>query len=209
MRYLSGASLVCALTTPVLVVTGSVLAAARQPPGYDPVRHTLSGLASLGATDRWIMGGTLVVAGIAYVVIALGMTAVSTAARIVLAVAGLAVALAGMFPQPIGGSSPWHMGSAAVGWIALIVWPLVVCPRPAAPGLLSRRSTWLVTAVLLTLMLWFFVQLLTGGELLGLSERILLVALTLWPAAVALAHRVRRAPARSPAVLPTADRVAR
>jgi hypothetical membrane protein len=205
VRYLSGAALVCALLAPILVIGGSVLAAARQPPGYDPVHETLSVLASMGATDRWIMTGTLVVAGLAYVVVGIGLTGVTVAARVVIALAGAAVALAGLFAQPVGGSSPWHMGSAAVAWIAFTSWPLVVCPRPARPGLLSLRTTWLVTTVLLCLMGWFFVQLLTDGLHLGLVERILVVAQTLWPAAVVFTYRHNLA--RAPVMVPGVERV--
>ena len=205
VRYVSGAALVCALLAPVMVIGGSVLAAARQPPGYDPVRETLSTLANLGATDRWIMTGTLVVSGLAYVVVGIGLTGVPAAARVVIALAGLAVAMAGLFPQPVGGSSPWHMGSASVAWIAFTVWPLVVCPRPTQPGLLSRRTTWLVTGVLLCLMGWFFVQLQTDGLHLGLAERILVVAQTLWPAAVVLTYRHRLA--RAPVAVAGVERV--
>lgn len=206
MRYLSGAAVGCAVLTPVLVIVGSLVAGARQPPDYDPVRQTLSGLASLGATDRWIMTGTLVVSGLAYVLIAAVLTGVSPAARIVLGIAGATVALAGMFPQPEGGSSAWHMGSAAVAWIAFTLWPLIVCPRPPEPGLLSRRTSWLVTSTLLVLMAVFFFELQTDGSYLGLVERVLVVAQTLWPAAVVLAFRAR--PAYAAATQPVTDQVA-
>ena len=206
VRYVSGAALVCALLAPVVVIVGSALAAAAQPSGYDPVRETLSTLASLGATDRWIMTSTLVVSGLAYIVVAAGLTGASTSARIVLAIAGASVAMAGMFPQPVGGSSVWHMGSATVGWIAFTMWPLLVCPRPPEPGLLSRRSTWLVTGVLLGLLGWFFIQLQSDGVLLGLTERILVVSQTLWPAVVVLAFRLR--PSRAPIGLEPLGRVA-
>lgn len=192
MRFVPAAATVCACASPILIVAGSTVAAAHQPAGYDPVSQTLSTLASHGATDRWIMTATLLVLGLGYVVIALGLGAVPLRGRLVLAGGGVAVVLAALLPQPAGGSSPWHMGTATVAWVAFTLWPAAVCSRPAGPGLLGWAGTGAVTAVLLVLLGWFVVELRAGGPYLGLSERILVVAQTLWPLTVVVVSRVQQ-----------------
>jgi len=69
------------------------------------------------------------------------------------------------------------------------LWPSVVCRRSAEPGLLGWSVSWIVTGTLFVLLGWFFVELLSGGAYLGLAERVLVVAQTLWPLTVVLALR--------------------
>ena len=177
------------IVAPVAVPVGSEVAAAAQPPGYDPVRQSLSTLGRIGATDRWIMTATLVVLGLAYLVGALALDRAPLRGRIALAVGGAGTMLAGLLPQPEVGSSAWHMTAATVGWIAFACWPLAASRHPATSPLLGRRTAWLVTGVLLVLLGWFFVQLRTGGAQIGLSERVLIFAQTLWPTVVVVVLR--------------------
>lgn len=200
-RCSRAASLVCAVSAPFVVLAGAGHAAAAQPPGYDPVRQTFSALANAGATDRWIMGATLLVLGIGYLVTAAGVPGIGRRARVVLAAGGAGIALAALFPQPATGHSPWHMGSAALGWVAFTCWPLAVSRREGRPGgpvALRRRPAWMATAVLLGLMAWFGLELLLGGDRLGLSQRVLVLAQTVWPAVVAVTSFRRSRRASSP-----------
>lgn len=189
------------IVAPVALPIGSQLAAAAQPPGYDPVRQSLSTLGRIGATDRWIMTGTMVVLGLGYVAGALALVRVPLRGRIALGVGGAGTMLAGLLPQPEVGSSAWHMGAATVGWVAFVCWPLAASRHPSSSPLLGRRTAWPVTGVLLVLFGWFFVQLQTGGAQIGLSERALIFAQTLWPTLVALA--LRREAVRTRSALPT------
>ncbi|MBW0105827.1 DUF998 domain-containing protein [Pseudonocardia sp. KRD-291] len=196
LRPVSAAACWVVILGPVLVPVGSWLAAAVQPPGYDPVRQSLSTLGRLGATDRWIMTGTLVLLGLGYVAGALALTGAPLRGRIALGLGGAGTMFAGLLPQPETGSSAWHMGAATLGWVAFVCWPLAASRHPSASPLLGRRAAWAVTGVLLVLLGWFFVQLRTGGSHIGLSERLLILAQTLWPAVVVAALRretVRRA----------------
>lgn len=189
------------ILAPVAVPVGSELAAAAQPPGYDPVRQSLSTLGRLGATDRWIMTATLVLLGLGYLAGALALDRAPMRGRIALGVGGLGTMFAGLLPQPETGSSAWHMTAATVGWVAFACWPLAASRHPAASPLLARRTAWLVTGVLMVLLGWFFVQLRTGGNHIGLSERVLIFAQTLWPTVVVVALRrgaVRAAAAVAP-----------
>ena len=81
-----------ALAAPVLLVGGWTLAEARQPPGYSPVRDTISALAARGATDRWVMTSALAGLGACYMVTALGLRPVRRAGRAVLCGGGAATA---------------------------------------------------------------------------------------------------------------------
>lgn len=186
VRWPVVAGLAPAVLAPVVVLVGSGYAAAAQPPGYDPVRQTLSALANRGATDRWIMVSTLLVLGLGYLVTAVAVPAVPARARVVLGAGGAAVTFAALFSQPATGSSAWHMGSAALGWLAFTCWPLAVSRRRADPPLLGRGPAWVVTAVLVALLCWFGLELLLGGTRLGLAQRVLVLAQTVWPATVAV-----------------------
>ncbi|MET0189732.1 MAG: DUF998 domain-containing protein [Pseudonocardia sediminis] len=199
-RWSPGVSLVCAVAAPFVVLAGAGYAASVQPPGYDPMRQTFSALANAGATDGWIMGATLLVLGLGYLLTAAGLPGIGRGARVVLAVGGAGVAMAALCPQPATGTNPWHMGSAAVGWLAFTAWPLAVSrarddggdDRGGTPAVLRRGPAWAATAVLVGLMAWFGLELLLGGDRLGLAQRVLVVAQTLWPMAVALAAFRRR-----------------
>ena len=192
-------AVVCAVLAPVLVLAGAAVAAAVQPPGYDPVRQTFSALANGAATDAWIMGSTLLVLGLAYLLVAAGLPGLVGRARLALVVGGVAVALAALFPQPAIGSSPWHMTAATVGWLAFLCFPLAAARRDGIPPVRGRAPAWVVTAVLVVLMLWFGAELIFGGPRLGLAQRILVVAQTVWPAVIGVVSYRERPPRPLPA----------
>jgi hypothetical membrane protein len=170
---------------PVLLIGGWTLAAARQPPGYDATRDTISALAAIGATDRWMMTAALVGVGLCHVVTALGLWRAAAAGRLVLAVGGVATLMVAAFPLPRTGSSAAHAVAALVAFGALTIWPaLARVPRYAR----------VATAVLALLLAWFGAELLTDGSRVGLSERVLAGAQALWPLCAALL--MRRLPPR-------------
>lgn len=94
-------------------------------------------------------------------------------------------------PQPAHGSAPLHIAAAGVGFVTLSVWP-VFAAGSAEPPVLRRRVGGVVTALLLALLAWLGVEI-GGGPLLGLSERMLAGAQSLWPLAVVLGLRARTA----------------
>src|SRR5699024_437992 len=121
-----------AALTPVVLVGGWLIAAAVQPPGYDPVQETISVLAGDGAAHRWIMTLALFLVAIGYLLTAAGLRAVHPAARTVLlatSIAGFGVAL---FPQPPTGSAFDHMAFAVTGAALLLIWPFMMAfTRPS------------------------------------------------------------------------------
>lgn len=167
-------TVVSAAVAPLALIGGWTWAQARQPPGFDPLRDTISALAARGAPDRWIMTTGLLVLGLAHLLTAGGLTEARPGGRLLLAVGGIATAAVAALPQPADG----HVVAAGIGFLALGLWP-------AAGALPSRRIGLLGTAGLVLLLGWLALEL-RGGQLLGLTERFLAGAEALWPLGVVL-----------------------
>jgi len=168
-------ALVSAGIAPVALIGGWTWAGSVQPRCYDPLRDTISALAAHGATDRWIMTIGLAMLGACHLVTAAGLPDAGRVSRALLAVGGAATIGVAALPQPSSG----HVPAATLGFIALALWP-------AASHLPWRRSA-RGTAVLLVALLAWLASELQGGNLLGLSERIVAGAQALCPLALALA----------------------
>jgi hypothetical membrane protein len=173
-------TLVPAGLAPIALIGGWTLAGARQPPGYDPVRDTISALAAHGAADPWIMTTGLAVLGTCHLATAAGLTDVGVAARTVLAVGGAATLVVAAAPQP----NAAHVPGATVAFVALAVWPAVSTLPP-------RRAAVVTAAALVALLGWLVVALRTGAAL-GLSERALAGAQALCPLGYAFVLMMRR-----------------
>jgi hypothetical membrane protein len=183
-------------TAPVLLVGGWTLAQARQPPGYSPVRDTISALAAYGATDRWIMTSALAGLGACHVMTAAGLRPARRAGRVMLAGGGLATVLVATFPQPAHGNSVAHTVAATVAFTALSAWPALASRRRILAPLLTRRTSAAASAVMLGLVVWFALEL-HGGQR-GLAERAAAGAQALWPLAVVVTTRRALAPRLTP-----------
>ena len=170
-----------AALAPLALVGGWTVAAARQPPTYDPVRDTISALAASGAEDPWIMTLGLVLVGGAHVATALGLEEARPTGRLLLGAGGVATVLVAVFAQPSAG----HLPAATASFGALALWP-------AGSGMPGRASSLIAAGGLLALVGWLVVELGDGARL-GLSERVAAGAQALWPlAVVATVARSRR-----------------
>jgi hypothetical membrane protein len=164
------------------------LAQSRQPPGYNPVRDTISALAAHGATDRWVMTTALAGVGVCHVITALGLRPATPVGRTILAVGGGAtILLALAFPQPAHGNSEAHTVAATVAFAALGAWPGFAPRGRPAPPLLTRAVSTAASVVMLGLVAWFAIEL-HGGQR-GLAERAAAGAQALWPLAVVVTTR--------------------
>ncbi|HEY5334388.1 MAG TPA: DUF998 domain-containing protein [Mycobacteriales bacterium] len=166
--------LVSAGLAPLALIGGWSLAATRQRSAYDPVRDTISALAAHGASDRWIMTAGLAILGLCHLATAAGLVEARLSGRVLLAAGGVATAAVAALPEP----NAAHVPAATVGFVALALWPAV----SRVPG---RSVAVVATGVLLVLLGWLSVEL-GHGDLLGLSERLLAGAESLWPLVVAL-----------------------
>ncbi|WP_431726870.1 DUF998 domain-containing protein [Verrucosispora sp. TAA-831] len=167
MRVVPGWALVSAVVAPVLLIGGWTLGAARQPGGFDQVTGTISALAAVGATDRWIMTVALAGLGLCHCVTAAGLRPLAPAGRALLALGGVATLAVAVFPLPAdGGGSVPHTLAAAVAFGALALWPALA--RAA-----GRRAPWVALAVgLLLPVAWFVAEMAVDGGRVGLAERV-------------------------------------
>ena len=193
------------------MVAGWSIAAGLQPHPVDPVAEPVSMLAAVGATDRWVMSLTFVVVGGCVLVTGLALRPARVAGRLMLmagAVAGMLVAAA---PEHPGTSFPVpHMICAAAGCVGVVAWPTGAWRRgPSVPWGLRPGVCAGAAAVLLLLVAWFGVELITGGGLAGLAERIFGAAQALWPLAVVASCRYAARKGTIPSLNRAAMRAAR
>lgn len=164
-----------------------------QPPGYDPVRMTISALARHGAENRCIMTAGLLVIGAAHLGTAIGLSPLRVPARVLLALGGVAGLGVACCAQPAHGSSDAHLSFAVLGVVVLALFPMTVFRRGATAFPLRARDSVLGGFLSLALLSWVIEAL--HGSALGLAERAITFQQTLWPLLVALALRHELRPA--------------
>jgi len=189
MRPVSWWAVLPAACAPLLLVGGWTLAAARQPPTYDPMIETLSALAADGATDRWVMTSAFAGVGLCYAVAAFALRPPAVPGRVALAAGGAATVLVAALPEPDGGASNNHGVAATVASSAVAVWPALAARRdPRVSWVLRPVVSYTVALVLAGLLCWFVIEL-HGGTMAGLAERVAALAEALWLMVVAVALR--------------------
>jgi hypothetical membrane protein len=180
--------LVSSAVAPVLLVGGWTVAAGLQPGSFNAVADTISSLAAEGAADRWVMTLALAGVGACHLVTGLALRPAASAGRLILMAGGVATVLVAAFPERAGGGGSLpHTLWAAVGFVALAVWPLAARKRgPLVPAGLRPGVCAGAAGVLLGLLVWFGAELIGGGRQVGLAERVLAGAQAVWPLAVVL-----------------------
>ena len=187
MRDVPWWGVISSLLAPVLLVTGFTVAASLQP-NFDPVSGTVSSLAAVGATDRWVMTLTFVVVGVCYLATALALRPAGTPGRLILAAGAVTGMLVAAHPVNAYNAYPvQHMVWAGLGFTGLTFWPAGAWRRGAlVPWVLRPAVAATAVAVLLALMAWFVAELISGAGQVGLAERVVGTAQALWPLAVVL-----------------------
>jgi hypothetical protein len=176
---------------PAVLAAGWTVAAFLQSRPYDPVADTVSALAGIGATDRWVMTLAFAVAGACEIVSAMALRPARTAGRLILAAGGAAGILVAASPVQRGDGAPGaHLAWAAIGLGALAVWAVAAARRGlATPWALRPRVSVQVVIILLALLAWFGAELNTSGGHAGLAERLLGEAQSAWPFLVVMSCR--------------------
>jgi hypothetical membrane protein len=170
---------------PLVVFPAGLVAAQAAQPTVDPLSMSLSALAGLAATSRWIMTTTLLLVGLLCVLIAAGLRLVPMPGRLLLGGGGVLLAVAALFPQPVGGgSSPVHMIAGGVAWAGFTTWPLALAFSDRIDRGL-RRSSAVAVGAILVLLAWFTIELITSGTWYGVSQRVVFLSLAIWPIRVA------------------------
>lgn len=197
-------AVISSATAPVLLVGGWTVAAARQRPGFDPVRESISALAAVDADSRWMMTAALAGVGVCHLVTATGLRPAATPGRVLLGVGGAGTLAVSAFPLPADHArSAAHAVAAAVAFGALGAWPAFSADGRGWPAFRAGGRGWTgergrgvswglrrpvalgAAATLLGLIGWFVSQL-GGGSLLGLTERLAAGAQALWPFVVVM-----------------------
>lgn len=176
------------MVTPILLIVGWTVAGLLQPRTYSPIRDSVSALAAIGTPDRWIMTLVFVLVAAGYVTTSVALRPAAAAGRVLLIAGALAGILVAASPEPPGGRfSLAHAGWSAVGLGLLTIWPLAARQiGSSAPWGLRTPSAVGATMTMAVLLTWFAAELVTGGHQLGLAERTVGVAQSLWPLIVVL-----------------------
>ena len=197
MRGVAWWGVVSAVAAPVLLIGGWTVAAGLQP-RFDPVADTVSALAAIGATDRWVMNLVFVLVGACYVVTALALRSAKTPGRLILIAGAIAGMLVAANPEHAGGfGSVPHFVFASLGFAGLTLWPVAAAKtNREAPWGLRVAPAVAAVALQFALLAWFGTELILGGHQVGLAERIMGAAEAAWPLAVVLSCYL---PAQKPA----------
>ena len=183
--------IVSSAVPPVLLATGWTIAGFLQSRPYDPVADTVSALAGIGATDRWVMTLAFALAGACEIVTGLALRPARPAGRLILMAGGIAGILVAAFPVRMGDGAPGsHVLWATVGFAALAVWPVAASHRGlAVPWPLHTEVSVRVAVILIVLLAWFVIELVTSAGQAGLAERVLGEAQSGWPLVVVVSCR--------------------
>ncbi|MGN9908905.1 DUF998 domain-containing protein [Phytohabitans sp. LJ34] len=190
--------LVAAVAAPLLLMAGTLLAEALQPPGFDPLDATLSDMASLDAAHREVMTGVIIGMGAWFAVTGWWLAVVGKAGRIMLGAGG--AACLGIIAYPVSEDAVplQHFVFATLAFSALSLWPVAGMRRSVdAPWPVRPAAAITVSAVLCVLSAWFTVTV-TREAGMGLPEHILAVIQVTWPSVVAFASRDRPRAAAAP-----------
>jgi hypothetical membrane protein len=184
-----GWAVVSAALVPVVLTAAWLVADSVQPRSYSPIRDTVSVLAGLSGTDRWIMTCGLFLICLFYLLTAAGLAGIGVPARILLIVAGVCSAGIATSPEPPSGPTTTHLTWVVIGAITIAIWPAVAGWRlPERPLVLSVWSSTVVTLMFIALLGWVLLET-RGGKDLGLAERLDSGVQTCWPFVVALVLR--------------------
>jgi hypothetical membrane protein len=198
MRSVPWWGVISAVGAPVLLVGGWTVAAGLQP-HFDPVSGTVSALAAIGATDRWVMSLTFLIVGLCYIVTALALRPARTTGRLVLIAGAAAGMMVAANPEHAGGfGSVPHFIWASIGLAGVTLWPAWACRRGAdVPWGLRPGPAAAAVAVQFALLVWFGAELILAAGQAGLAERAVGTVQAAWPLAVVLSCRLSTRPARA------------
>ncbi len=182
--------LVSSAASPVLLIGGWTIAAMLQP-SFNSVKDTVSALAALGATDRWVMTLVFLAVGVCDIVTGAALRPAASAGRLILIAGAVAGMLVAAYPEHAGSSSVPHAIWASLGFAGLAAWPAGAWRRGSSvPWGLRPAVCSGAVAVQLILLAWFVAELVTGAGQVGLAERVVSGTQAIWPLVVVLSCRI-------------------
>jgi hypothetical membrane protein len=185
---------VSSAASPVLLIGGWTIAAELQPRSFNQVADTVSSLAAIGATDRWVMTLVFLVVGVCDVATGAALRPAAPAGRLILIVGAVAGIMVAANPEHPGSGSVPHAVWATLAFAGLAAWPAWAWRRgPSVPWGLRPGVCVGVVAVQVVLLAWFMAELVTGAGQVGLAERAAGAAQAIWPLVAVLSCRAAAA----------------
>ena len=156
-------------------------------PGYDPIKQTISDLASPESPVRTIQTGFFLFAALLELLVAWLATDIRMRARIVIALGAIATVGVAIFPSPLIGSTPEHRFFAIASFIFFSAWPLfAIDSKSKNPALRPKPVLW-ATLALTAVSVWFlWIWADKDSPITGVSERVLTTSQALYLAIVLL-----------------------
>ncbi|WP_216899188.1 DUF998 domain-containing protein [Nocardia alni] len=179
---------VSAMLTPATVLAVDMAGRVLQPTSYDPLTQTLSVLAGNGRTAGIVTVGFFVTA-MCCIVTAWGLRMLPIASRALLTAVGCCGLLVACAPQRNHSQNSVHLCAVVLGAVLLALWPLSTIPAYRfSLRVCSAPMAVTVSAVFMLLLVWTGYEAVDGG-LLGLAERVTIVAEMFWPVPVVFGLR--------------------
>jgi hypothetical membrane protein len=174
---------------PIALLATAVVARSLATADYNPVRQTLSVLAAAGRSE-WVMTFGIGFSAACLVVTGLGLVMVRPVARFVLAAGGLFGIGVALFP--VSEATTAHLATTCISAFLLAVWPVLAMTRERHAPFIMRAPAALSASIALFVLLGWTVYETQGGTLLGIAERVSVLAEMIWPAIVVVAVRFSR-----------------
>jgi hypothetical protein len=181
---------VSSVASPVVLIAGWTVAAELQARPFNQVADTVSALAAIGATDRWVMSLVFVAVGACDIVTGLALRPAAPAGRVLLIAGAFAGMMIAANPENAHGGLVAHAVWAGLAFAALAAWPAAASRRgPSVPWALRPAVCAAAVAAQIVLLAWFVGELVTGTGQVGLAERFVGAAQAIWPLVTVLSCR--------------------
>ncbi len=156
-------------------------------PGYDPIKQTISDLASPESPVRTIQTGFFLFAAVLELLVAWWATDIRMRARIVIALGAIATIGVALYPSPLIGSTPEHRFFAIASFVFFSAWPLFAIDSKSVNPALRPRPVIIATILLTAVSVWFlWIWADKESPITGVAERVLTTSQALYLSIVLL-----------------------
>lgn len=146
MQKISKVAVVAAVIGPIQSVLGWTISGALTP-GYDPIRQTISELASNDAPTHFLQSAFFILGGTLTILAAVFARTLAMPGRVALFISGLCTYGLTIFPTPLVGKDPMHLFFAITSFVLSAGWPLAAMRfRKDAPAIIRPKAAILQTA---------------------------------------------------------------
>jgi len=155
MKPIGKPAFIAAIIGPIQSVLGWVISGSIWS-GYDPVKQTISDLASNESPVKWIMSSFFVFGATLTLIASIYARTLALPGRIALLVSGLCTYGLTIYPTPLVGYSLMHRIFAIMSFVLSAGWPILAMRfRKDAPWIIRPTASIIGTALQTALALWF------------------------------------------------------